>query len=233
MFFQKHHTPGLSRVDLVKLKEEAGNNADYLVVRDAEGVMELVQLNALEFHPWGSTAEHPDHANRVVFDLDPGPGVAWAEVKRAARHLRDLLAELELESFLRTSGGKGLHVVVPLNPGCEWNLVKTFAHGFADALAQSEPRRFLSVATLKLRPGKIFVDYLRNGRGATSVASYSLRAREGAPVAMPLSWSQLGALKKSDAYDLKSVPALLKRRRKDPWEGIDEVRQDLSRWSAG
>ena len=232
-FFQKHHTPGLSRVDLVKLKEEAGNNADYLVVRDAEGVMELVQLNALEFHPWGSTAEHPDHANRVVFDLDPGPGVAWAEVKRAARHLRDLLAELELESFLRTSGGKGLHVVVPLNPGCEWNLVKTFAHGFADALAQSEPRRFLSVATLKLRPGKIFVDYLRNGRGATSVASYSLRAREGAPVAMPLSWSQLGALKKSDAYDLKSVPALLKRRRKDPWEGIDEVRQDLSRWSAG
>ena len=232
-FFQKHHTPGLSRVDLVKLKEEAGNNADYLVVRDAEGVMELVQLNALEFHPWGSTADQPDRANRVVFDLDPGPNVPWSEVKRAARHVRDLLAQAELASFLRTTGGKGLHVVVPLNPGCEWDLVKTFAHGFADAMAQSEPRRYLSVATLKLRPGKIFVDYLRNGRGATSVASYSLRAREGAPVSMPLSWSQLGALKNGQAYDLKNAPAMLKRRRKDPWEGIDEVKQDLSRWSSG
>ncbi|MGQ4583631.1 DNA ligase D [Lysobacter sp. F60174L2] len=232
-FFQKHHTPGLSRVDLVKLKEEAGNNADYLVVRDADGVMELVQLNALEFHPWGSTAEEPDRANRVVFDLDPGPDVPWSEVKRAARHVRDLLAQAKLTSFLRTTGGKGLHVVVPLNPGCEWDLVKTFAHGFADAMAQSEPRRYLSVATLKLRPGKIFVDYLRNGRGATSVASYSLRAREGAPVSMPLSWSQLGALKHGHAYDLKNAPAMLKRRRKDPWDGIDGVKQDLSRWSGG
>ncbi|MGQ4659324.1 DNA ligase D [Lysobacter sp. F6437] len=232
-FFQKHHTPGLSRVDLVKLKEEAGNNADYLVVRDAEGVMELVQLNALEFHPWGSTAEQPDRANRVVFDLDPGPDVPWSEVKRAARHVRDLLAQAELTSFLRTTGGKGLHVVVPLNPGCEWDLVKSFAHGFADAMAQSEPSRYLSVSTLKLRRGKIFVDYLRNSRGATSVASYSLRAREGAPVSMPLSWSQLGALKSGQAHDLKNVPAMLKRRRKDPWEGIDGVKQDLSRWSGG
>ena len=232
-FFQKHHTPGLERVDLVKLKEEAGNNANYLVVRDEQGLMELVQLNGLEFHPWGSTAEDPDRANRVVFDLDPGPGVPFAEVKKAAQDVRRLLAQMELESFLRTTGGKGLHVVVPLNPGCEWDLVKSFAGGFAEALAQTQPQRFLATSTLKLRPGKIFVDYLRNGRGATAVASYSLRAREGAPVAMPISWSELARLQSGHQFDIKEVPKRLKRRRKDPWDGIDRIRQDLSRWSAG
>ena len=232
-FFQKHHTPGLERVDLVRLKEEAGNNANYLVVRDEQGLMELVQLNGLEFHPWGSTAEDPDRANRVVFDLDPGPGVPWAEVRKAAQDVRRLLAQMELESFLRTTGGKGLHVVVPLNPGCEWDLVKSFAGGFAEALAQTQPQRFIATSTLKLRPGKIFVDYLRNGRGATAVASYSLRAREGAPVAMPISWNELARLKSGHEFDIREVPRRLKRRRKDPWEGIDGVEQDLGRWSAG
>src|SRR5690606_30936039 len=145
--------------------------------------MELVQFNALEFHPWGSHAANPDVADRVVFDLDPGPDVPFAEVKRAATDIRKLLAGLELESFLRVSGGKGLHVVVPLNPGCDWDLTKRFAHGFADALAQSEPHRFLSSASKRLRNKRIFVDYLRNGRGATAVASYSLRGRAGGSAA--------------------------------------------------
>jgi bifunctional non-homologous end joining protein LigD len=231
-FFQKHHTAGLELVSFVRLKEEAGNNANYLVVNDEAGLMELVQFNSLEFHPWGAHADNPDMADRVVFDLDPGPGVPFSEVKKAATHVRKLLEQLELVSFLRTSGGKGLHVVVPLNPGCEWDLVKTFAHGFADALAQSEPERFLSVASLKLRPNKIFIDYLRNGRGATSVASYSLRARAGAPVAMPLAWSDLQKLKRSDAFTMKEVPAKLRRRRKDPWEGIERLKQNLARWAS-
>ncbi len=230
-FFQKHHTPGLKRIDLVRLKEETGNNANYLVVRDAVGVLELVQFNAIEFHPWGSTAEQPDVATRVVFDLDPGIGVPFKRVKQAAVHIRDLLKKLELQSFLRTSGGKGLHVVVPLNPGCQWDLVKRFAHGFADALATSEPDRFVSVSSLKLRPGNIFIDYLRNGRGATSVASYSLRAREGAPVAMPLAWRELSALKHANAYTMLDVPGRLKRRRSDPWAGIDAIAQNLARWA--
>jgi bifunctional non-homologous end joining protein LigD len=229
-FFQKHHTPGLEHVSLVRLKEEAGNAANYLVAYDAAGIMELVQLNGLEFHPWGSHADAPDIADRVVFDLDPGPNVPWTEVKAAALHVRDLLRQAGLRTFLRTTGGKGLHVVVPLNPGCDWEIVKRFAKGFADALAASEPQRFLAVSTLKLRPNKIFVDYLRNGRGATAVASYSLRARDRAPVALPIAWSQLKALKRGDAYTLKDVPGLLTRR-KDPWAGIDKVQQDLSRWS--
>lgn len=231
-FFQKHHTAGLALVSFARLKEEAGNNANYLVVNDEAGLMELVQFNTLEFHPWGAHADSPDMADRVVFDLDPGPGVPFSEVKKAATHVRKLLEQLELASFLRTSGGKGLHVVVPLNPGCEWDLVKAFAHGFADALAQSEPERFLSVASLKLRPNKIFIDYLRNGRGATSVASYSLRARAGAPVAMPLAWGDLQKLKRSDAFTMKEVPAKLRRRRKDPWEGIERLKQNLSRWAS-
>ncbi len=230
-FFQKHHTAGLELVDAVKLKEDSGINAHYLVVRDAASLLELVQFNALEFHPWGSHAEAPDRADRVVFDLDPGPDVPFVEVKRAATDIRKLLARLELESFLRVSGGKGLHVVVPLNPGCDWDLTKRFAKGFAEALAQSEPQRFLATATKALRNKRIFVDYLRNGRGATAVASYSLRGRPGAPVAMPLAWSELAKLKRADAFTIKDVPARLRRRRKDPWEGIDSLRQNLARWA--
>jgi len=230
-FFQKHHTAGLENVDLVKLKEESGVNANYLVVNDAAALMELVQFNSLEFHPWGSHADEPDIADRVVFDLDPGPGVPWKEVKAAAVHVRKRLEEIGLQSFLRTSGGKGLHVVVPLNPGSDWEIVKRFAKGVADALATAEPERFLSVSTLKLRPNKIFIDYLRNGRGATSVASYSLRARDGAPVAMPLDWKELAALKRPDAFTLENVPARLKRRKKDPWEGIGKVKQNLRKWA--
>jgi bifunctional non-homologous end joining protein LigD len=230
-FFQKHHTAGLDRVGSVRLQEESGELDDYLVVEDEAGLMELVQFNALEFHPWGSHARDPGRADRVVFDLDPGPGVSFAELKSAARDIRRRLEELELVSFLRVTGGKGLHVVVPLAPGCEWDLVKGFAKGFAEALAGSEPDRFVAVATKSRRSGRIFVDYLRNGRGATAVASYSLRARPGAPVAMPIAWDQLGKLARPDAFTMRDVPQMLRRRRKDPWEGIDEVTQDLSRWA--
>jgi bifunctional non-homologous end joining protein LigD len=230
-FFQKHHTAGLELVDSVRLKEDSGVNAHYLVVRDAASLLELVQFNTLEFHPWGSHADAPDRADRVVFDLDPGPGVAFDEVKKAATDIRRLLAQLELESFVRVSGGKGLHVVVPLNPGCDWELTKRFAKGFADALSQSEPDRFLSTATKRLRKNRIFIDYLRNGRGATAVASYSLRGRPGAPVAMPISWAELSKLKRADTFTLKDVPAKLKRRRKDPWDGISTLKQNLARWA--
>ncbi|MEA9747176.1 DNA ligase D [Xanthomonas campestris pv. raphani] len=230
-FFQKHHTAGLERVSSVRLKEETGSNAHYLVVEDAPGLLELVQFNALEFHPWGSHAARPDMADRVVFDLDPGPDVPFAEVKRAATDIRKLLAQLELESFLRVSGGKGLHVVVPLNPGCDWELTKRFAKGFADALAQSEPDRFVATATKRFRNKRIFVDYLRNGRGATAVASYSLRGRPGAPVALPLPWSDLAKLHRANAFTLRDVPDKLRRRRKDPWADIASIQQNLARWA--
>lgn len=231
-FFQKHHTTGLEHVDAVKLKEEAGNQADYLVVRNARAVMDLVQFNALEFHPWGSHAETPDRADRIVFDLDPGPGVTWGDVVAAARKIRALLEGLDLTCFVRTSGGKGLHVVVPVNPGCDWSVVKPFARSFAETLAASEPLKFVATSSKKFRTNKIFVDYLRNGRGATSIASFSLRAREGAPVAMPLRWEELSKVRSGATFDIVSTVQRIRRLKKHPWAGIDAIKQDLDRVAA-
>jgi len=228
-FFQKHHTPGLEGVGHARLKEETGTQGDYLVVRDERSILELVQFNAVELHPWGSHAETPDRANRIVFDLDPGPDVAWSDVVDAARKVRDLLTGLGLVSYVRTTGGKGLHVVVPLNPGCDWSLVKPFAQGFATTMAQVEPLKFVATATKRLRNGKIFLDYLRNGRGATSVSSFSLRAREGAPIAMPLRWDELGRIKGGNAFDIESGPRRMQRLEVHPWDGIDAVEQDLEK----
>ncbi|RPE79778.1 DNA ligase D [Vulcaniibacterium tengchongense] len=226
-FFQKHHTAGLEAVVAVPLKEEGGRDAEYLVVRDLRGLMELVQFNALEFHPWGARAETPDQADRVVFDLDPGPDVPWSEVVAAARLVRERLEQVSLRSYLRTSGGKGLHVVVPLSPGCDWSLVKPFTQAFAESMAQMEPLKFVSTASKRYRKGKIFVDYLRNGRGATSVASFSLRVRAGAPVAMPLRWEELARLRSGAAFDIFSAPKRMRRLKRHPWHGIDAVRQNL------
>jgi bifunctional non-homologous end joining protein LigD len=226
-FFQKHMMPGLKRVSKVRLKEEAGSAGDYLWVDGPEALLELVQFGAIEFHPWGSTVAEPDRANRVVFDLDPGPGVAWKRMVAAARRVRDLLEEIGLRSFLRATGGKGLHVVVPLSPGNDWSLVKPFAHAFAESMAQADPDEFVASASKKLRDGRIFIDYLRNGRGATAVASYSLRARPGAPVAVPLRWDELGRLGRPDKFDIASVPRRLARLDVDPWEGIDDLGQDI------
>ncbi|GAA0887485.1 DNA ligase D [Rhodanobacter soli] len=226
-FFQKHLIPGLKHVGSVKLKEESGAQATYIYPLDAASVLELVQFGALEFHPWGSTVGQPELADRVVFDLDPGDDVAWPRVVAAARLMRRLLAQLGLESFLRTTGGKGLHVVVPLNPGCAWPQVKDFAHAFAATVAQAHPLEFIATAAKAQRSGRIYVDYLRNSRGATSVASYSLRARSGAPVAVPLRWSELGKLKSGHDFDIRSTPTRLARLRSDPWAGIDGVQQEL------
>ncbi|MCX7514718.1 DNA ligase D [Frateuria sp. STR12] len=227
-FFQKHiPSGGLKHVGSVKLKEETGAAAVYLYPQSADSIIELVQYGTLEFHPWGARVDTPDLADRVVFDLDPGPDVPWQRVVAAARLVRKLLADLDLQSFLRTTGGKGLHVVVPLDPPSDWPAVKQFAQGFAGALAGIHPLEFVAVSTKSLRHGKIFVDYLRNGRGATAVASYSLRGRPGAPVAVPLRWEELGKIASGAQFDIRSLPARLKRLRKDPWAGIDTVEQGL------
>jgi bifunctional non-homologous end joining protein LigD len=226
-FFQKHMINGLHHVGSAKLKEESGGQAVYLYPKDADGLLELVQFGAIEFHPWGSHVKTPDSADRVIFDLDPGDGVAWARVVAAARMIRDFLKQIGLTSFVRTTGGKGLHVVVPLAPAADWDTVRTFARGFAEAMAEAHPAEFVATAAKKVRSGKIYLDYLRNGRGATAVASYSLRARKGAPVAVPLRWEDLGKLTSGADFTIHSVPKRLARLKKDPWEGIDSLRQGL------
>lgn len=227
-FFQKHiPTGGLKHVGSARLKEETGASAVYLYPQSAQSIIELVQYNAIEFHPWGAHVDNPDGADRVVFDLDPGPDVSWTRVKAAARLMRQLLDQLGLQCFLRTTGGKGLHVVVPLRPASPWKDVKLFAQSFAQVLESMHPLEFIAVSSKARRGGKIYIDYLRNGRGATAVASYSLRGRPGAPVAMPLRWDELGKLKSAAQFNIKTAVTRLKRQRADPWEGIDKVRQGL------
>ena len=226
-FFQKHLTRGLSHVGTISLKESSSRKQTYIYPKDADSIIELVQFGSLEFHSWGATIEDPDHATQLVFDLDPGDGVAWPRIVSAARLVRKLLDQLSLTSFVRTTGGKGLHVVVPLDPGAPWDVAKDFSRGFASTLAQMYPEQFVAVAGNAKRPGSIYIDYLRNSRGATSVASYSLRARPGAPVAVPLRWEELGRIASAAAFDLCSTPKRLTRLRSDPWEALDSTRQNL------
>ncbi|WP_440224508.1 DNA ligase D [Dokdonella sp. MW10] len=226
-FFQKHVGRGWGKNVYGMTVGNASREHDYLCIQDEAGLLELVQMNVLEFHPWGSPMGDPDHASRIVFDLDPGADVAWSRIVAGAREVRAQLASVGLEAFVRTSGGKGLHVVVPLNPPAPWDAVKRFAQGVAKALSTMHPNEFVAIAGEENRKDKIFIDWLRNGRGATSVASYSLRARESAGVAMPLTWAELSRVKSADAFDLSSAVARLKRRKTDPWHDIDTVSQQL------
>ena len=230
-FFQKHTLPGLKRVSSVTLKEESGSSGEYLYVHDAEQVIELVQFNAIEFHPWAATIKNTDVTDYLVFDLDPGPDVEWPTVKRAAQVLREQCAAADLHSFVRTSGGKGLHVVVPLRPAAPWAAAKAFAHDVASRLTHDRPDEFIDTASKAKRAGVIFIDYLRNSRGATSVASYSLRSRAGAPVACPLRWDELKTLPSASAFTLANVPARIKRQRSDPWAEFATLRQSLPKRS--
>jgi bifunctional non-homologous end joining protein LigD len=226
-FFQKHLIQGLHHVGTATLKEDSGTKTAYLYPDSAASIIELVQFGALEFHPWGTTVTDADRADRIVFDLDPGPNVSWDRVVAAARLVRKLLAQTGLESLVRTTGGKGLHVVVPLKPSCAWDMVRAFAEAFANSLAGAHPLDFVATASKTRRGGKIYVDYLRNGRGATSVASYSLRARPHAPVATPLRWDELGKLKSGAAFTIETLPKRLARLRSDPWKDLATIEQDL------
>ena len=226
-FFQKHATPGLELVSLVPVTESDGSSEDYLVVTDAASVMELVQFNAIEFHPWGSKVADLEHADRLVFDLDPDEAVAWKDVIAAARQLRGFLGQAGLQSFVRTSGGKGLHLVVPLVPAASWERARAFSQAVAEAAREMDPLRYVATASRQKRKGKIFIDWLRNARGATSVASFSVRARPGAPVSMPLRWEELGRVASGHAFDIRNAPARLKRLKSHPWHGIDKIRQSL------
>lgn len=231
-FFQKHHADSLGDdVHAVALKQKSGRE-QYLYVDDIEGVIDLVQMNTLEFHPWGARVDDPEHPDRMVFDLDPGDGVRWPAVVAAARDVRAKLKQAGLQSFVRLTGGKGLHVVVPVARGPSWDQVRTFCGAFAGAMAEHAPERYVSTMSKAKRPGKIFIDWLRNARGATSVASWSLRARKGAPVAVPLRWEDLGRIKRADAFDLAKAKQRAERMRKDPWEGFDGLRQTLPELNA-
>jgi bifunctional non-homologous end joining protein LigD len=226
-FFQKHPRGNLpDAVRSVEVEDSAGRSA-YLTVDSVPGLVALVQIGALELHPWGSRAADPDRPDRMFFDLDPGPRVTWRRVIEAATRIRETLLELGLVSFVKTTGGKGLHVVVALAPEHDWEAVKSFSRAVALHLVEREPSRYVATAAKAQREGRIFIDYLRNARGATAVAPYSTRARKGAPVSMPIDWRELDTGLRADAFTVGNLEERLRRKRRDPWADFDRSRQVL------
>lgn len=225
-FFQKHASGGLVP-DLLHLVAEKGDKI--LSLDDLDGLISLVQAGVLEIHTRGSTIDHLDKADRLVFDLDPGPGTDWPDVVAAARDVRERLEGIKLKTFIKTSGGKGLHVVLPIKP-TPWDDAKEFTHTVARAMEADAPDKYVSSATKAKRHGRIFIDYLRNSREATAVAPYSTRARDGAPVSVPIDWSELGSLKSANTYTVKNIAQRLARLRRDPWAGIGKVKQPLPKF---
>jgi DNA ligase D len=227
-FHQQHAGPGLpAALRRVAVPAADGGTAGRVVVDDLAGLAATVQAGALELHPWGARADDPDRPDRLVLDLDPGPGVPFADVAAAALAMRDrLLAAAGLASFAKTTGGKGLHVTAPLapGPGWDWAGVKALARSVAEALAAGEPARYTAAAAKGEREGRIYVDYLRNDRGATAVAPYSPRARPGATVAAPLAWEEVAHDLDPEAFTVRSVPARV-RERPDPWAGFEAARR--------
>lgn len=228
-FFQKHPGQAIA-ADIPKLSiEEKQGAATYLYVRSVADLVALVQVGVLELHPWGARVDDIDRPDVIVFDLDPAPDVGWPEIRRVATELRDRLGALGLASFVRTTGGKGLHLAVPLSPWAGWGEVKAFARAVAQRHAHDDPRRLTVNPSREKRRGRIFIDYLRNSRGATAIASYSTRARAGAPVAVPIGWHELSSVLRPDRYTIDNLPRRLAALRKDPWGDFEALRRPLSR----
>jgi bifunctional non-homologous end joining protein LigD len=222
-FFQRNPSPGFG----ASVQSARVGKNTIVFVEDLHGLLSLVQMNVIEIHAWGSTIDDVEHPDQVVLDLDPGAGVPFGRIAAAAQLVREHLQAMKLASFLRTSGGKGLHVVVPIQPRTDWETVKAFAHGITRTFAKQWPRDFSEIAGADNRKGRIFIDYLRNSLSASSVASYSVRARPGAGVATPLSWDELPKLKSAAQFNVKNLVQRLRRQKKDPWARFAQLQQRL------
>jgi bifunctional non-homologous end joining protein LigD len=227
-FYQKHPGVGTpANLRQIPIREKS-KTEKYVLVDDAAGLISLAQIGALEIHAWGCRADKIEVPDRLIFDLDPDPSVDWSDVVSAARQVRKFLEDLGLESFVKTTGGKGLHLVVPIDRRQDWDTAKAFCKGVADAVVAADPDRYTANMSKAARPGKIYLDYLRNGRGATAVVAYSTRSRPGAPVSTPLTWAELGDDIRSDTFNIGNVMDRLAKLKRDPWEGLAKLRQSLS-----
>jgi len=227
-FFQKHLMPGtpaaIKRIP-VPMKEGI---EDYLMIEDAAGLVALVQMSVLEIHPWGSTIDHLEQPDRLTFDLDPDEGLGWDQVVAGAVAVRELLQTLGLRSFVKTTGGKGLHVVVPIKPTLEWDAAKEFTRGVVSMLVDAAPNLYTASMAKKARGGRIFIDYLRNGRGATAVAAYSTRARADATASVPVTWGEVEGGLRSDRFTVLTLPEYLRARAADPWAELATTKQTIA-----
>jgi len=225
-FYAKHAWQGM---DDALIQVDVGDEEPMLAIKNLEGLIALVQAGVLEIHPWGSRITNIEKPDQFIIDLDPGPGVGWQTIIDAAIEVRDRLKKLKLKSFVKNSGGKGLHVVTPIATGPSWESVKDFTKAFAEQMAADNPGRYVSRMTKSLRRNRIFVDYLRNGRGQTAVAAYSTRARPGAAVSTPLDWSELSAAIGPAHFTIENLRQRLAYLKRDPWAGFFKLKQKLPR----
>ncbi len=227
-FFQKHDKGTFGpHVKQIPIEEKDGHFEDYLYFDDIRGLLACVQMGTIEFHGWGSKVDNIEYPDRLVFDLDPDVGLDFGNVKEAAQLLRELLQGLGLKSWPLLSGGKGLHVVVPLDASADWPAVKSFADRFSRAISQAEPKMFTANIRKEQRKGRIFLDWLRNQRGATAVMPYSARGREGAPVSAPIAWSELDEYDRGHHFSIRDVDELLKRAKSKLLAGWGKAKQAL------
>lgn len=226
-FFQKHAWKGLNPNIALVEDPKTPSGAPLISINDLDGLMGLVQSAVLEIHPWGTTVADWEHPDLIVMDLDPGEGVPWPAVIDAAREVRQRLADAGLAAFVKTSGGKGLHVVSPLEPKADWATVKAFTKSLAEAMASDDPSRYVATISKAKRRGRILIDYLRNQRGATAVAAYSTRARPGAAVSAPLDWTELGPAIGPAYFTVETMPTRLAALSRDPWDGFDTAARPL------
>ncbi|HZT19239.1 MAG TPA: DNA ligase D [Dongiaceae bacterium] len=223
-FFAKHAWAGL---DAAVRRVDVGEKEPMLAIDGLAGLLSFVQAGVVEIHPWGSRADRLEEPDRLIFDLDPGEGVAWSAVIAAARTVRDRLVELGLTSFVKTSGGKGLHVVVPVEPTADWKRAKAFTASVAESLARERPDRFVATMAKRARSGRVFIDYFRNDRGSTAVAAYSTRASPRAAVSTPLAWEELSERLRSDHFTVDNLRHRLGFLKQDPWPGFFKLRQRI------
>lgn len=227
-FFQRHLPKhgGLRNVAEVPVPVR-GRIEHYMAVEDKLGLLSLSQWGCIEFHPWGCHADKPLLPDRMIFDLDPDPQAPWRNVIEGAAEVRERLRELGLKSFLKTTGGKGLHVVVPIERRFGWPAAKALTHAIAESMARDSPDRFVANMSKARRKGRIFIDYLRNDLTSTAVSAFSVRARPGANVSTPLNWSELATSLDPKAFNLRTVPARLKALKADPWSDYFALKQGI------
>ncbi len=227
-FFQKHLAEAkVKHIYGITIKEK-NKKGKYIYIKDIDGLIALVQLGVLEIHPWNCQIDQIEKPDMIIFDLDPAPDVPWKKVIDAAHYLKEQLAKIHLTSFVKTTGGKGLHIVVPIKRGPSWSDIKEFSHAFVETITLLKPRLFIDKMTKSKRTHKIYIDYLRNQRGATAVAAYSTRARENAPVSTPLAWNELSTRIKSNTFTLNNLPKRLLQLKKDPWKDFYDTKQSIN-----
>ncbi|HWU42478.1 MAG TPA: non-homologous end-joining DNA ligase, partial [Bdellovibrio sp.] len=226
-FFQKHlPNPLPEGLEGVEIQEKSGNKT-YVNVLNSKGLESLIQMGSFEIHCWNSHKDHLDFPDQIVMDFDPGPGITWSQVVTAAFDLKKILEKLSLKSFVKLSGGKGLHVHIPIRPIYHWTQIKNFSEVLAKEMENRQPHLYISKMSKAAREKKIFIDFFRNHRGSTAVAPYSLRSRAMSSAALPVEWSQLKEIKSSDEFTLTKTFSFLRQRKKDPWRNFSKIQQKI------